>query len=416
MVFLYNAGLRCYHLLLYIVALFHVKADKWVKGRKNWTSLLSEQRKAHESWMWFHCSSLGEYEDSCEVFNRLRTEYPCTKTLLTFFSPSGFEVLQPLHDYDMLLYLPLDSKRNAKKFLDILQPKVIFFSRSELWYNYSREIKRRNIPSFLLSLRLANDSKFLHPFMKSLYQTCFNTFTHIFCQDRVTQKNLAVHFNIHNTSLSGNPRFDRIYNATLHATKFPSVEKFIQDHYVIILGSSLPKDEQLLFKTMQQLIPLPVKYIIVPHEIDRKEIDATVKTNPQVICYSNIESLTPSHMILYIDFVGGLKHLYRYAHLALIGGGFDKIGIHNIVEPAAYGLKTLFGPHHKNYQEALDLLAMNKAFIYRNENELRHIIRQEMIQPADKNSTHEIIQYVKQHTGGCSKIMETLHSQFSTLI
>ena len=414
---LYTSLLFLYYFLVKIASLYNAKAYSWINNRKNWRMLLSQKRKKDEKWIWFHCSSLGEYEDSCEIFHQVIKDNPLKKTILTFFSPSGYEAKKNSDIYSLVMYLPLDTKKNSKYFLDILQPEAIFFSRSELWFNFISQINKRNIPFFLLSLKLTKKNNFLKwPFILK-YGKCFRTFNHIFCQNEITKKILKNKFDINCTSITGNPRFDRIYAESLSGKNIPYIENFIKDSFVIVAGSTLLKDETIILSVLEQLRLLNLTCIIVPHEIDRERMDMIIKENKsKFIRYSEIELLSISHTVLYLDYVGDLKHLYRFADFAIIGGGFDKIGIHNIVEPAVYGVKTTFGPKHKNYSEALDLIKIGGCRIYNNKKELYEIILNEYNNPKDEILKEEIGNYVKMNTGGSVKILEIIRSEFPNLI
>ena len=398
------------------MALHDAKARKWIDGRKNWRKELLKKRKPDEKWIWFHCSSVGEYEDSCIIFSEILKQCPEKKSILTFFSPSGYELLKESPDYDLVMYLPLDTKKNAKDFLAILKPQVILFSRSELWYNLIVEIKKRKIPAFLLSLKLNNKSSFIKWPPRILSKDCFTAYTFIYCQDELTQKLLIKYFNVFNNVVTGNPRFDKIYKESMSLKTIPCIMQFVENSFVIVAGSVLPKDEEKILKVIKCLDKYNIKFIIVPHEIKNERIDYTINKIPgKAIRYSDIHKLTGFHNILYIDFVGALKYLYKYANFAVIGGGFDHIGIHNIVEPAVYGVKTAFGPNHKNYREAIDLIKIGGATIYNNESELLNIITNEIENPSDVAIKNEIMDYVRTNAGAGKKITDSLITQFSEL-
>jgi 3-deoxy-D-manno-octulosonic-acid transferase len=415
--FVYQACIHAYTLLLHLASIFHNKAKLWIHGRKNWKEILAEKRNPADKWIWFHCSSLGEYEDCCEVFHELIKMNPSKKTLLTFFSPSGYEHKKNSSLYTLVMYLPTDTKKNASSFLDILRPGSVFFSRSDLWFNFLNETRKLNIPVFLLSVRLSKTSGFLGWPVRSFYKKCLNCFTHIYCQDQVTRDLLKEKFDISFTSVTGNTRFDRVHASAFPGKEFPELDEFIKDSFVIVAGSCLPKDENILLKALGQLGSHHVKCIIVPHEINDKDIERSIqKCQGKALRYSRINSLSGAQSILYFDTIGDLKYLYRLANLALVGGGFDRIGIHNVLEPAVFGVNIAFGPHHRNYPEALELLRTGTANIYRNAAELSSIIRTQMDHPEDAASGPEFENYMNSHLGASSRITRLIQQSYPGLI
>ncbi|MDD5569556.1 MAG: glycosyltransferase N-terminal domain-containing protein [Bacteroidales bacterium] len=417
MILLYNFIIKIYYSLIFISSFFNKKARLWISGRKNWIEILKQKRKFKDNWIWFHCSSLGEYEDCCEIFNKIKNENPQKKTLLTFFSPSGFEVLKRSNNYDLVLYLPLDTPNNSKQFLEILQPQSVFFSRSELWLNYIVEIKKRNIPLFLLSLLLNKKSNFLKWPANLIYKECFAKFDHIYCQNEITKQILENKFKNKNTSVTGNTRFDRAYNETKNFKELKYINDFVQDNFVVVAGSCLPKDEINILKICKKFESNKIKWIIVPHYINERNLNKiTNKNQNKIIRYSNILNLNANHSILYVDCVGILKYIYKYCNIAVIGGGFNKCGIHNIIEPSVYGLKTTFGPNHNNFPEAIDLIKIGGAVIHCNSMDLYSIIVNELESKNDFETKNKIISYVQSNVGGSIKIVESIRMKFSKLI
>jgi len=409
----YSFTLHFYNLLILIASLFNRKAALWIKGRKKWQYELKEKIKQSEKWIWFHCSSLGEFEDSCEIFLKIQKRNPTKKTILTVYSPTAFEVLHKSNLFDHISYLPLDTLPNAKTFLDIVQPELVLFSRSELWFNFLKQTKARKIPVFLISLNLTRNSNFTKWPLKFFYADCFKSFDHIFCQNIETTKILFTQFNITQSSITGNTRFERVYNQYKTDINFPEIETFTKEGFVIIFGSSLPKDERLFLDIYKELKHPQIKWLIVPHEFARCTFMQKLNSNNFVL-HSKIKNLNESHDILVIDSVGILKHIYKYTNLALIGGGFDKIGIHNIIEPAAYGIPIAFGPNHKNYEEAVQLINFGGAAIFRNSTELKEIIKNKLSQKTDFLLKENIKQFVKEKAINSSKISDAIQNQIKS--
>lgn len=407
--FLYNLSVRLMTSGIRIAATFHPKAKMWTEGRKRSLENLRKVRLPEQNWIWFHCASLGEYEDCCEVFHKVVAGLPHHKTLMTFSSPSGYEAMKQAHTFNYLMYLPVDKKTNCCNFLDVLQPQLVLFGRSELWLNYLNEIHFRRIPLFLIGLKMTHTSGFLRWPATALYRRGFQCFTHIFCQDHTTARLLKTKSGISHTSVTGNPRFDRIYKATLSNKTFPEIERFASGGYTVIAGSYLKKDLRIIRSVIPDLIASDCRIILVPHEIRRSAISKLLDVFPEkAITYSDRAALNSKHRILIIDHVGSLKYLYRYADLALIGGGFNRIGIHNIIEPAAHGLITLFGPNHRNYTEAIDLLKHKAAFVYRNKDELATIIQQQRQVPCSSEKRHSIRKYVLENVPDCADMTKEI--------
>lgn len=396
---IYNTFILSYSGAIHFAKLFNPKARLWVNGRKDWRKQLIGKRNMDDNWLWFHCASLGEYEDSCEIVLEIRKKQPQLKALLTFFSPSGYEPLKNSKDFDFIMYLPADKPSNVTDFLTILQPTVVFFSRSELWLNYTTEIRKRNILFFLISFRCSNNSNFLKWPATIIFKQCLNSFDHIFCQNKESQKLLADVFQINNTSIMGNPRFERVYKQSFANKEMSKIAEFSSNHYTIVAGSILPKD----LKNILGLVDFfcsnnQIRLIIVPHEIIQSEIEKIILNNPkQILKHSDNQQIVNAHKIMIVDHVGSLKHIYKYADLAIIGGGFNKIGIHSIIEPAIYGLVSIFGPNHRSYPEALALLALKGALIYRNKEELKQFILEDLNHLNRKKKKEEIVNYVKKN-------------------
>lgn len=379
------------------------KAKDWIVGRKDWQTKL-EKKITGDNWLWFHCSSLGEFEDFREVLERIRTKNESMKILLTFYSPSGYNAMRDYQYADVIAYLPLDTTKNAKKFLDVVRPKAVFFSRSDLWYNFLREIKSRGIKSYLVGLSLTVKSNFLRWPMNKIYRKCFNSFTLIFCQNEQTKSILLTKFECPSIVV-GNTRMDRV-GKLLNDEPYPEFRNFIGDKFCVIAGSCLRKDEKLVIRALHRMSGHQIKWIIVPHEINEKAIEKTIrKSNLNAITFLGHEfDQSSSAEVMYVNSVGALKHLYRYANLAIIGGGFNKIGIHNILEPSIFGVPVTFGPNHRNYSEALELLELDSAHIHRNLSELCSIIERYYAKKEIGESNTSLSEYIPRNSGASEKI------------
>ena len=408
---IYTLVIRLYLLTIKIAALFNPKAKLWIVGRRNWHFRLSSEIGSNEKWIWVHCSSHGEFEDCAEVIMNIRASQPSLKILLTFFSPSGMKAISGKNIADHVTYLPIDTKSNAKKFLHLVKPKLILFSRSDLWYNFLSEVKRREIPTFLISALLNPSSNFIKWPQKIIYKKCYESFTQIYCQNDETKELLEKQFMNKKCTITGNSRVDRVLRSPLDRD-FTNVSNFVGDSFCVIAGSCLKRDEKMILSVINQLRHLKIKWLIVPHEINEQEVDKQLSTDPSTfIKYSNMDALTKEHSVLYVDFVGGLKHLYKYGTIAIVGGGFNKIGIHNIIEPVFHGIPTTFGPNHKEYPEALALINKGFSVIHHNSLELKEIIERYYINPPNSQTKNNIREYVIKHSGASARIVDDIRSR-----
>ena len=361
---LYTFSIHLYGLAIRLVAPFYGKARLWVQGRKDWQQQLRVvmEEDAKAEWIWFHCASLGEFEQGRNLIEWLKKEHPQYKVLLTFYSPSGYTVRKNYPHADNVCYMPLDVPGQVREFLDIVKPKMVFFIKYEIWVNFLLEMEKREIPVFLVSAYLKKDSKFFKSLFAGLYKSAFLTFDWIFTQDEASLALLRKNTGAQNLSVSGDTRFDRVVNLPAQFEPVPGIGEFVGEQFRIVVGSSWQPDEELIYRSMNEMKDLPVKWIIAPHEINPKKIDDLILQFPnRMDKYSNIDFIEPERDILWIDNVGMLNRLYHYADLAYIGGGFGA-GIHNTQEPTAYGVPVAFGPKYEKFKEAVDLVELKCAF------------------------------------------------------
>ncbi len=413
MFFLYNLLLGFYLLLIRFAALFNTKAWLWVKGRENEFYVLKNKIKNDKPYVWFHCASMGEFEDGRNFIELVRSHYPNYTILITFFSPSGYEARKNYEHADTICYLPYDFPYKVKRFLDIVNPRLVFFIRADVWLNYLTEIKKREIPLFLVSLSMRKDSSFLKWPAITMYKKAFKCFTTVFVQDEQTASLAKEKLQLNNVKITGNTRLDRVVAARESFKEMPLIEKFKGDSFCVITGSILKKDENIVLQVYEQLKHLPIKWIFVPHEIDNNAIATIIKKYPsEMVAYSQTEYLRPEHRGLWIDNVGMLAKLYYYVDVAYIGGGFNTMGIHNIAEPAVFGKPVAFGPNHRNYKEALDIIEIGGATIIDNVDELMAFInklynnRGELVRIGELNR-----QYIYSQAGGAIKILKLLQEE-----
>jgi len=360
MILLYNILIHFYHFLIRVFSLFDEKAKKWVRGRKDIFLTLEHEIDSDERIAWFHCASLGEFEQGRPVIESFKKAYPRFSVLLTFFSPSGYEVRKNYEGADHIFYLPIDTTANAKRFLDIVDPEIAFFIKYEYWFNYIRQLRKRQIPIVGVSSIFRPGQRFFS-WYGGWQRKMLRSFTHFFVQNENTEK-LLKSIGIKQVTISGDTRFDRVFEISKKTRPFPVVKKFKGSAKVFIAGSTWPPDEDILLGLIRENRK-GLKFIIAPHEVHPERIESLMKKLPEdSLRFSQLnEKNCEAPSVLVIDNIGILSHLYQYGDLAHIGGGFG-VGIHNILEAATFGLPVTFGPNYKKFQEARELIDREGAF------------------------------------------------------
>ncbi len=356
-VFFYNIFLWLFWAGTHIASLFNQKAKKWVQGRKGIFEKLEKAIPAGEKIIWIHCASLGEFEQGRPVIEKLKAEGTGHKILLTFFSPSGYEIQKDYKGADWVFYLPLDGPGNAKRFLEIVHPSLVIFVKYEFWYYYLKKIKYRNIPLLLISALFRKDMSFFKWYGK-LQRKMLTRFDHLFVQTHES-KNLVDAIGLSEIcSVSGDTRFDRVIEIASNAASVPEIEKFIGTSKTVIAGSTWPEDEEVLQKAFSAVNDPTLKLIIAPHEINEKHLTDIESLFPNSVRFSQLQfsNLNSQTNCLLIDNIGLLSRLYKYAHIAYIGGGLRTMGVHNVLEAAVYNKPVLFGPFYHKYIEASGLV------------------------------------------------------------
>ncbi len=408
---IYEIALRLYALAITLASPFNTKAALWKQGRQNWQNSLKEHlnnSKQSQKVAWFHCASLGEFEQGRPVIELFREKNPNYKILLTFFSPSGYELKKNYEKADYVSYLPLDTKKNAQEFLNIVNPEVVVFVKYEFWKNILTELHQKGCKTYIISAIFRENQHFFK-FYGNFFVKILQQFTHLFVQNE-TSKTLLNSVNINNVTVCGDTRFDRVYDIAQQKEEIVIFKEFAQDKKVFITGSSWEKDDEITCSLIAQFNDL--KFIIAPHELGNSKIENLAKTiknaGKKVVLYTEIDENTDisSFDVIIINTIGILSKVYQYAHFAYIGGGFG-VGIHNTLEAAVYGLPIIFGPNYTRFSEAVELEKMGIAKPIHNENEAQKWLA-ELLQ--NENSQKEISvkckQFVQANIGACKKIID----------
>ena len=380
-------------------------------GQWKTNSILREKIDRNAKYIWFHASSLGEFEQGRPMIEKIKAEHPEYKVLLTFFSPSGYEVRKNYKGADVICYLPFDTPFRVKKFLNLANPAIAIFIKYEFWGNYLRELRKRGIPVYIISAIFRPDQLFFQWFGKP-YRKMLSYFNHLFVQDERSMK-LLNEFGITNVTVTGDTRFDRVLDVRKQARELPFIERFLESKegkrpIVMVAGSSWPQDEAIFIPYFHEHPEM--KLIIAPHEIHREHllsIEAMLKRPSVRLSEAHEDDLADKDCLI-IDSFGLLSSIYRYGEIAYIGGGFG-VGIHNVLEAAVYGMPVIFGPNNKRFREAQGLLQCKGGFEIQGAEAFKKIMdnflnNYEALDKAGKKAGN----YVRDNAGALEKIMHTV--------
>lgn len=358
--FFYTSAIYLYYWVISIASLFNPKAKAWKEGRKGWANRLKKQLKNINNPVIIHCASLGEYEQGRILIEKIKKEDPTRAVVLTFFSPSGYEVRKNDPIADLVTYIPLDTPKQMKLFLEILSPKLVIFVKYEYWYNLMHQLAKRKIPFYYISAIYRPEQPFFKWygfwFVKHL-RKC----SHFFVQDQQS-KQLLLSLNISQISVTGDTRFDRVYQIAESGALLPYIEQFKSTYRLMVGGSTWPQDEQILYTWFKNYRD-NYKLVIAPHEVNSERIEAiaTLMNEFKVVRFTKLQETDLENAeVLIIDTIGQLNKIYRYADFAFIGGAFGT-GLHNILEAAVFGVPLFFGPKYHKFKEARDLIALQGA-------------------------------------------------------
>ena len=361
---MYSLIIHLYAFFIELISPFHKKARLMRLGQWKTNGILREKIDRNAKYIWFHASSLGEFEQGRPLIEKIKAEHPEYKILLTFFSPSGYEVRKNYGGADVVCYLPFDTPYRVKKFLDLSKPVMAIFIKYEFWDNYLSELKRRNIPVYIVSAIFRKEQLFFK-WYGGMYRKVLSYFTHIFVQDDASRELLSK-YGVTNVSVFGDTRFDRVQDVYKNTKQVPMVDLFVNNNrsdnqLTMVAGSSWQQDEEVYLNYFNDHPEL--KLIIAPHEIHKDHlmhIESMLK-RPSIRLSEATEKDIKGKSCLIVDSFGLLSSIYRYGDLAYIGGGFGA-GIHNVLEAAVYGMPVIFGPKYQKFKEARDLLQVGGAF------------------------------------------------------
>jgi 3-deoxy-D-manno-octulosonic-acid transferase len=410
--FFYTAGIFFYRLLIGLASPFHSKANKMLKGRKGLFKKLEELKnsRGNSKLIWFHVASLGEFEQGKPVIEKLKQKDPSLKILLTFFSPSGYEVKKNYEKADYIFYIPFDFPGNAARFLELTKPDAAVFVKYEFWLNFLYALDKRKVPVYLVSAVFHQGQPFFR-WYGNRFINALHLYKYIFVQDKHSFDLLST-LKVKNKSISGDTRFDRVLEIAGQAKDLEEIENFGSDHFVIVMGSSYAKEEELMLAVFLKLKAeaKKIKLIIAPHEIHESNIMRLTKslTEKKIPFSVFTKGVLPESEVIVINNIGLLSSLYRYGKIAYVGGGFAD-GIHNILEAAVYGMPVFFGPNYFKFNEADLMISKGAAFSIKSENELHAGIKSFLEDKEKLNRVSEkAADFVKSSAGASELVVEKI--------
>lgn len=406
MKFLYNLAINIFTLLVTLAAPFNSKAALWVRGRKDWRKNFPVNKMQGDKTLWIHCASLGEFEQGRPVIESIKKQVPGIKILLTFFSPSGYEIRKNYSEVDYVCYLPADTPSNAAEFIRLADPSFVIIVKYEFWNNYISELHKKDIPLYLISGIFRPEQHFFK-WYGSFFREILRKFKIIFVQDKASAELLAK-AGLMNVIVAGDTRFDRVVMIAGNARDIPVLENFRNNEKLLLAGSSWKPDEEIIAEYINMHAGA-MKYVFAPHEIEKENIErleGLIKVKS--VRFSQYNESMADARVLIIDNIGMLSSAYRYAHIAVIGGGFGK-GIHNILEAACWGIPVIFGPNHGKFREAVDLIKEKGAMTFDSLENFSEILNKWLndessyLKSADSASA-----YVSKNTGATGIILEKI--------
>ena len=411
MLFVYSFLIRIYYLGILFASILHWKSKLFIKYRRNWKNHLKEKLLVNRKRILIIAPSIGEYQECRSFTSRIKKEKNDYQFIYAFHSPSGFEQAKPIGNNFIKMMLPMDSKKNAKELLDLINPEEVYLLATGVWPFYTQEFKKRNIPYYLISFQGWEHSSLFHPLLKKIYKPLFSSFTHIFCYTENAKKLIYKNFECDNTTVIGNLRFDSIIEMKQNLRTIKGIKEFVNDCFCIVAGSTEKKEDQLLAKAFNNLKHQNIKWIIVPHEKLPSALNRLKKSFREDACFYS-KGLDFSKNVLIYDITGDLFQLYAHADISLVGRGFEKKEIHNMIEPAVYLKPILIGPEHKRFDEPKLFIKKKFAFEFKNEIELANLIQKLYIGEIRVDSS-AIQTIFNENSKGTDMVFKLLNEQWS---
>lgn len=406
---LYNIFLLLYRIGVCVASLFDEKPKLWLRGRRGLLDkIAADLQGKDEKRIWVHCSSLGEFEQGRPLIEAIREQYPSYKIVLTFFSPSGYEIRKDYAGADYVYYLPMDGRHNARRFVEIVNPVLAVFVKYEFWYHYLTQLKKAEVPTILVSAAFRKSQPFFKP-QGGLFRKMLRCFDYLFVQDEESKRLLETIKLKDNVIVAGDTRYDRVSAIAASVKQFPLIEKFKEKDHLLIAGSTWPEDEAMLKEAVNSF-PENWKLILAPHEIDEPHIKSLLDMFAgHAVLYSDLSEEPAGYQVLIIDNIGMLSSLYSYGEIAYVGGGFQNGGIHNVLEPAVFGLPVFFGPVYDKFVEAKALVSRMYAFPISEKEHFNSLLGKLMDDDKRRHSMRKAIQdYIAAQTGATLRILDVV--------
>ena len=407
---LYNLAIYITSFFLPVIALFSAKVKLFVNGRKSVFTELKEHIADKDSTIWIHAASLGEYEQGLPIVEKLKAAYPTFKIVVSFFSPSGYEVVKQTATADLVTYLPLDTTQNAKRFIKLLHPKIAIFIKYEIWPNMLKELQKNAIPILLISAIFKNDQiyfKWYGRFMRNALER----FSHFFIQDSESEK-LLNSIGLYNTTITGDTRFDRVSEILQQNNTLEFMDNFTKNNPCFVMGSSWPEDEELMVAYINASSH-EMKYVIAPHNIVPKELarlQRQIKKRTVLLSEISEKPLEDPEVVI-VDTIGLLTKIYSYADIAYVGGGFTTGGLHNTLEPAVYGTPVIIGPNYDGFKEAEDMVRLGGIFAVGDKQEFKTLADKLFLDSDFKTETGSInTSYIDNNKGASIQVMNHIRT------